>query len=77
MPLIFIPNLTMWDMKKYYSIDQKMIGVENTVRMFRSIQRNNLYPLNRYSNNNVNTITNLITVSFRNNAYRDLMPKIC
>lgn len=32
MPLIFIPNLTMWDMKKYYSIDQKMIRVENTVR---------------------------------------------
>lgn len=27
MPLIFIPNLTMWDMKKYYSIDQKMIRV--------------------------------------------------
>lgn len=27
MPLIFIPNLTMWDMKKYYSIDQKMIRI--------------------------------------------------
>lgn len=32
MPLIFIPNLT-WDMKKYYSIDEKKsIRVENRSR---------------------------------------------
>lgn len=42
MPLIFIPNLTMWDMKKYYSIDQKMIGVENTVRMFDHCRPNGI-----------------------------------
>lgn len=62
MPLIFIPNLTIWDMKKYYSIDQKMIGSRTPFVMLGSIQRNNLHPLNRYSNNNVNTMTNLITV---------------
>lgn len=53
-----------------------MIRVENTVHISGSIQRTNLYPSVGTRITMSNTITNLITVSIRNNAYRDLMPKI-
>lgn len=49
---------------------------EHRSHTFGTIQRNRLSASGYFNNNDNTTITNLIIVSFRNNSYRDLVPKV-